>query len=286
MIAQKLSLKQLEPILEALATDPRGPADATDTAYSAWVRDTVCAAGTKLRVLRYMLENASPVNGHAPRLLDVGAQLGVVVAYASTLGFRTAAVDYPLLARRFGPILEQFGVEYRACDVAREALPFEDGSFEFVTYMDVIEHHAFSPKRVLREIHRVLAARGRVIVTTPNHASIYNRFSLLMGRSVHDDFSYYFDSCAADDPYPGHHREYTRNELCRALEATSFRVLKCSVIDEDPASYLYCVRRRCNSSVGAKAGCYLMIAVALLGRIWPALHLPFGRLLWAVAEKA
>ncbi|HEY4741389.1 MAG: methyltransferase domain-containing protein [Candidatus Acidiferrales bacterium] len=32
-----------------------------------------------------------------------------------------------------------------------ERLPFADNSFDFVTYTDIIEHHAFSPKRVLAE---------------------------------------------------------------------------------------------------------------------------------------
>jgi SAM-dependent methyltransferase len=164
------------------------------------------------------------------------------------------------------------GVDYRSCDLARERLPFEEGSFDFVTYLDVIEHHAFSPKRVLAEIRRVLRPGGRLIATTPNHASAFNRASLLMGRSVHDDFETFFEACADAPVYPGHHREYTLRELRAALMRTSFRVLEMRVTDEDPRAVL-------RGGGGARA--WLHAAAATAGR----LGRPFGRILWAVGEK-
>ena len=86
-------------------------------------------------------------------------------------------------------------------------LPFADNSFDFVTYTDVIEHHAFSPTRVLAEIHHVLVPDGRLIVATPNHASIYNRIKLFFGGSVNDNFDYFFNTNADVKTYDGHHRE-------------------------------------------------------------------------------
>ena len=270
-------IRRFDAILEAIANDPRGPSGAEDTAYPAWARHSIAAGGTKLRVLHYMLAHAR--SSH-PRFLDVGAQVGAMVAYAAELGFQSHALDLPHYARRFSVIAADYGVDYRSCDLSNEPLPFPDDSFDFVSYMDVVEHHAFSSKRVFLEIHRVLAPGGRVIITTPNHASLYNRLSLLAGRSVNDSFDYYFTTCAEHPIYPGHHREFTRSELRRALEATSFDVIECRVIDEDPASQAYCMR-----VVAPARGSYLNLALACIGKLWAAARLPFGRLLWAVGEK-
>ena len=282
-IRRSVTLKEFDAVLELLAHDPRGPENADDADYPEWVRHSVSAGGTKLRVLRYMLDH---LPAHAqPRLLDVGAQVGAMAAYAAQLGFAVTAVDYPHYAKRFSAILAPFGLDYRSCDVSQQPLPFADGAFDFVTYMDVMEHHSFSPKRVLLEIHRVLAPGGRVLITTPNHASIYNRMLLLFGRSVNDDFAYHFHTCEARTPYPGHHREYTRRELRIALRQTGFRVLECATTEESLRSQLYALRKRKRAFTRWNAHEGFNVLATAAGRVWGALGLPFGRLLWAVAEK-
>lgn len=159
-----------------------------------------------------------------------------------------------------------------------------DNTFDFVTYTDVVEHHSFSSKRVLQEIYRVLAPGGRLILLTPNHASIYNRLKLLSGRSVNDDFDYFFNTCAADAVYDGHHREYTRGEIRAALDRTQFRVLECRVVEQDLAALLYARRRDRDQPRGIASSRDVLLCA--LGKIWMPLHLPFGRWIWAVGEKS
>lgn len=105
-IRRSVTLEEFDAILELLARDPRGPENADDTDYPEWVRHSVSAGGTKLRVLRYMLEHL-PAHSQ-PRLLDVGAQVGAMAACAAQLGFAAAAVDYPHYAKRFSTILAPF----------------------------------------------------------------------------------------------------------------------------------------------------------------------------------
>lgn len=267
-------------VLEELATDPRGPNGPADTSFAAWVRSNLSAAGTKLRALRFE-EERRPA-GRPPRTLDVGAQIGSLSLLAARRGFEAAAVDQPAYADRFAAILSDRGVDYRKCDLRVEPLPFPDGQFDFVTYLDVIEHHAFSPRRVLREIHRVLAPGGLVIVTTPNHTSLYNRVSLLVGHSVLDNFDYYFDTCADMGTYPGHHRELTRDELRRALCRTGFSPVEVRVEDDDPATILYALTHRGHSRSWRS---YAELGLAGVGRLWSGLRLPFGRILWGVGQK-
>ena len=277
----KPTLAGFDEILELLARELH---DDSDPRREKWIRGSLGAAGTKLRALRFILRRGS--EGESASLLDVGAQIGSLVVYAAALGMRAAAVDLLYFHEKFARASRTFGVDYRPCDVLREPLPVADESFDFVTYLDVIEHHHRSPKRVLDEIHRVLKPGGCVIITTPNQASIYNRLRLLRGGSVADPFDYFFREAAEMDPYPGHHREYVRGELRAALHETRFRVLECRAVDEDfKPQYLLAKR---NGSGGLAAGIWRHkneLGAAALGRLWAAMRLPFGRVLWAVGEK-
>jgi SAM-dependent methyltransferase len=271
------TLDGLEQVLERIASDPRMPENFPD-----WIRGSLRSGVGKIQVLRYMLDYAAS-GVTSPRILDVGAQFGSLAVYATKLGFRAAAVDHGPAARIFEQVASDLGVDYKQCDLGAEPLPFSDNQFEFVTYTDVMEHHSFSPKRVLQEIYRVLVPGGRVIVVTPNHASVYNRLKLFFGGSVNDDFDYFFDLCAGERIYEGHHREYTRAELSISLRRTKFQVLECRVVEQDLTSLLRYLRssRSCADISPESRDLFLSV----LGKIWALLHLPLGRWIWAVGEK-
>jgi SAM-dependent methyltransferase len=275
MRGERPTLEGLEKILEAIAGDSRIPPN-----FAEWIRDSLRYGGRKVRILRYVLAH-TPKN-QTPRLLDVGAQFGALAIYATQLGCHAAALDYGMYAKAFREVVADRDVDYRECDLGLETLPFADNSFDFVTYTDVIEHHAFSPKRVLAEIHRVLVPGGRLILATPNHASIYNRIKLFFGDSVNDEFNYFFNTTADGKTYDGHHREFTRREIRSALEQTDFRVLECRVIDDDLESLLN-YRRRVGRTKSISDSRDLVMR--FLGALWSTLRMPFGRWIWAVGEK-
>ena len=284
IVSPKPNLRDYADVLELLA-ERYSQVEGQGEQSAEWVRSAICSADTKLKALRFMLERASP--GSRPRLLDIGAQIGSLPLYATRLGIESTAIDNAEFAPDCGRILREYGVDYRVADVGADHLPFGDEAFDFVTYMDVIEHHDYSPKRVLLEIRRVLAPGGCVIITTPNHASIYNRLSLLRGRSINDTFDYFFESADKQPVYLGHHREYTRVELRAALERTGFRVLQCAVIDEGLRSQLPHFRReRARGLIPALRSRGKFLAASVLGNVWSGLALPFGRVLWAAGQKA
>jgi SAM-dependent methyltransferase len=270
------TLEGFDEVLNLIAGDPRITPDSP-----VWIRETLQSAGDKLRILRFMHQ----VNDAVPlRVLDVGAQIGAFALYAARVGHQVSAVDYPFYAARYGKIAAEHGVDYRECDLGYQRLPFDDAVFDLVVYTDVIEHHSFSPKKVLMDSHRVLRPGGLILVTTPNHASIYNRLLLFAGRSVNDGFESYFDAAANLPIYPGHHREYTRRELRLALEKTGFVVRECRIVEEELGAFFYFLRSR----PGWRAEMlrhWQTIVIRGLGEIWRTLHIPFGRVIWAVGQK-
>jgi len=277
----KPTLDEFDEVLRLLARE----LSVNDPEGEAWILSSIAAAGVKLRTLRFILEHGSPES--SPALLDIGAQIGSLAIYAARLGIRSSAVDIPDFFEKFARTSLKCGVDYRSCDVTTSPLPYADQSFDYVSYLDVIEHHHHSPKRVLEEICRLLKPRGCVIVSTPNQASIYNRITLLKGGSVSDPFDYFFERTAQMTPYPGHHREYVRAELQLALVASGFRVLECMVIDEDLRPALRLIRREQNGNLFLQLWRHRKnLGPAALGSFWSIFGLPFGRVLWAVAEKA
>ena len=128
-------------------------------------------ADTKRRVLA----NWNRANGM--RVLDVGAHwLHQAVLYA-TDGFQVSALDLPLT-------LAADNVRAVAGAYAIRLLPnadlehpsalrqIEDGHFDLVLMTEVIEHLAFNPVALWREIYRVMRPGARLVVTTPNYYAL------------------------------------------------------------------------------------------------------------------
>ncbi len=119
--------------------------------------------------------------GEGGRVLDVGCGDGRVLY---NLGDRFGELHGTELsgqrlaqARR---TLAGFAHDLRAEDI-ESGLRYEDGYFDSVVSADVIEH-LLDVRAALREMVRVLRPGGRLVLATPNVASLKRRASLLLGR--------------------------------------------------------------------------------------------------------
>ncbi|MGI8714975.1 MAG: class I SAM-dependent methyltransferase [Solirubrobacteraceae bacterium] len=126
--------------------------------------------------------------GRGDRVLDLGCGEGDLTAVLAMIGARALGVDVAEAAlqraRSRHPELE---FELAAID---GPLPHSDGAFDVVWASEVIEHVA-DTARWLSEVRRVLAPRGRLLVTTPSHGRLrlalggIGRYSEPLGDHLH-----------------------------------------------------------------------------------------------------
>jgi SAM-dependent methyltransferase len=149
------------------------------------------------KILASFLEDiCRRVTDRRPRILDVGCGTGANLLMLSEFG-DAEGVDVSEDALAF---CRARGLEKVKLGAA-EKLPYDDGTFDLVTALDVVEH-LDDDLAGLREMRRVLRPGGRVLLFVPT-------FMFLWG--LQDDVS-------------NHRRRYRMPELGRVLEQAGFEV--------------------------------------------------------------
>jgi SAM-dependent methyltransferase len=136
------------------------------------------------------------VKDRRPRILDVGCGTGANLLMLSKYG-DAEGVDISEDALAF---CRERGLQ-KVTHGAAEELPYDDGTFDLVTALDVVEH-IDDDAAGLREMRRVLRPGGHVLLFVPT-------FMFLWG--LQDDVS-------------NHRRRYRLSELRKVLEAAGFEV--------------------------------------------------------------
>ena len=136
------------------------------------------------------------VTDRRPRILDVGCGTGANLLMLSQYG-DAEGVDVSEDALAF---CRERGLDKVRLGAAEE-LPYEDGTFDLVTALDVVEH-LDDDLAGLREMRRVLRPGGRVLLFVPT-------FMFLWG--LQDDVS-------------NHRRRYRLPQLQRVLEQAGFEI--------------------------------------------------------------
>ena len=105
--------------------------------------------------------------------LDIGAGNGELIKLiGSQISTKSYACDYT------EGLMELDGQSVDICDLNNQKLPYDDNTFDLVTFTEVIEHienHRFT----LSEIARVLKPGGFVIISTPNILNLKSRMRFL-----------------------------------------------------------------------------------------------------------
>lgn len=157
-------------------------------------------------------------NAHLPphgelRLLDVGCATGALLLGLPDIGHRSG-VD---ISTEQIKIAMTEGLEARVCDLERDALPYEDETFDVVCAFDVIEH-VLHTDHALNEMNRVLRPGGTFIGSVPN---LYQPLTfLMMLRDLTPMYASRYRSL--------HVRDFTLRLFRGIVRKHGFRVTRCS----------------------------------------------------------
>jgi|YelNatPaOPRAMG01_1025707.scaffolds.fasta_scaffold41236_2 SAM-dependent methyltransferase len=159
------------------------------------------------------------------RVLEIGCNPGQFTELLVRAGYRVDGID--LDPEHRADLWQALEVEVRRCNLEFDPLPFQDNTFDAAVFSEVLEHLPGSPLPALREIHRVLAPGGLLVLSTPNARSLRIRLMLaarLLGwMSLEPEAEFRHRMLLeGEGRYTVHHRLYTAEEVCWLLRTAGF----------------------------------------------------------------
>jgi methionine biosynthesis protein MetW len=151
------------------------------------VPDVSAPAMSSTTELKYTELGLNPDESHAlvlqhvagaPRVLEIGCATGYMSEELMARGSEVVAVE---VDEQAAAIARARGVDVRVGTLEEALRPSEIGSFDCVTFADVLEH-VTSPETFLRNALAYLRPGGHVVVSIPNVAHWSVRFQLLRGN--------------------------------------------------------------------------------------------------------
>jgi len=171
------------------------------------------------------------------RVLDVGAHWLHQAVMWRQAGFAVIAVDLPSTfstesVRQLAQSMDIHLIPCADLEHARVLEVLPDDSVDVVLFTEIIEHITFNPLQFWRQVYRVLAPGGRILVTTPNYYSWKGRAwqFLRFARGMGGGLS--VDRILGQHTYAHHWREFSRREMLRyfALLSPDFQPVKAKLM--------------------------------------------------------
>ena len=153
--------------------------------------------------------------GSNKRVLDIGCCNGLISELIAKNDNDVYGVD---VSERVLELARAKGIKAYKVDLECEELPFPANYFDEVVAAEVIEH-IFDTDSFLKRVKPVLKNGGKLIITTPNLASLARRLLLLLGKNPLIEVSINKDTA-------GHIRYFVKETLLDLLEKYDYRVDK------------------------------------------------------------
>lgn len=151
------------------------------------------------RLIRAALARYFP---RADRLMEVGCGTGMVLRALAEARPDAHLVGSELHTEGLAIARARLGERVELLQMDARHMPFTD-EFGVIGAFDVLEHIA-EDEAVLREMHRAVRPGGGIIVSVPQHPSLWSRA----------------------DTFAHHERRYRRSEMANKVRAAGFEVLR------------------------------------------------------------
>lgn len=155
-----------------------------------------------------------------------------MVARLQKEGCTASEVCFSDMDNHLSPESAKLG-RFAACQLGDEPLPFPDAMFDIVVCNHVLEH-VFETEHALRDLRRVTAPGGIILLGVPNIGNWYSRFMFLFGymplglECGTESVTYgkgFGKEKAKDFPPSGHIRGFTKVALKELCEHCDLEVL-------------------------------------------------------------
>ena len=152
------------------------------------------------------------------RGLDVGICYGLVdIVLRETYGVLIEGAELPLNIPAYCALALNRGIPITPWALGTPS-PFEPESFDFVVFMEVLEHLKLPPGRTIHTLGTLIRPGGMLILTTPNLARYGNIAALIRGERILEPYREDLPESVDVTDYVGHIREYTVGEVVEYVE--------------------------------------------------------------------
>lgn len=163
--------------------------------------------------IRMMLKIIDSLNINDSNILDVGCYDGTFLSQIinrRNFFYGIEASDFGVVeSSKKGIIVKQFFFN------DSESIPFENNFFDIIVAGEIIEH-IFDTDFFLDEVYRILRSNGKLLISTPNIASLGRRMMLLFGVNPIIELS------PNEKDSSGHIRYFTKKTLDKLLNKHNF----------------------------------------------------------------
>lgn len=162
------------------------------------------------------LEELLAVNPR-PEVLEIGVGTGAMLHWFRHKNIAPRAIE---ISEFVVDSLASKGFDVRRVDINDQPIPFEEGAFDIILSLDVLEH-VVDPLFFMSEVSRTLAPGGAAIISTANSRTIKRVFRLLfMGR-------FPWTSEEKDGWDCGHLHYFTTRDVAWAGEIHGLTTVRC-----------------------------------------------------------
>ena len=174
----------------------------------------------------YILHRISRTPKHDINILDIGTS-PLTILMKRLLGANVWTVD---LTSRFRTSCIKEGIPFGLVDITRQGVPFKDVKYNYVLFLEVIEHLLANPTDVLSRIKAAMTTETMLFVSTPNFNSLRNVLYMITGKRVLSTMTEMLTPTSLGWGTP-HFHEYTFDELVSVLTSAGFKVVAATWAD-------------------------------------------------------